>query len=113
VDSETLFAPLRNAVVDALDRQSPVVTAIDDTRVKKSSRKTPGVRYVRDPLGPTFRVNFMLAQRFVQMSMAWPNETGQVRMVPVDSCHAPSPRIYDPVLRRFTRVNRPNSSELY
>jgi len=92
LDTDALFAPLRKTVVGALEPQSPVVVGLDDTRLKKSSRKTPGVRYVRDPLGPPFHVNFILAQRFVQMSMAWPKETGQLRMVPVDFCHAPSPR---------------------
>lgn len=92
VDTEALFGPLRRTIVGNLDPQSPVVTGLDDTRLKKSSRKTPGVKYVRDPLGPPFHVNFILAQRFVQMSMAWSNESGHVRMVPVDFCHAPSPR---------------------
>ncbi len=66
VDTEALFAPLRTTIVNRLDPKQPVVVSMDDTRLKKSSRKTPGVKYTRDPLGPSFHVNFILAQRFAQ-----------------------------------------------
>jgi SRSO17 transposase len=92
LDSKMLFGPIRKTILRHLDADSPVVVSLDDTRLKKSSRKTPGVKYTRDPLGPSFHVNFILAQRFVQLSMAWPNEKGQVRMIPVDLFHAPTPQ---------------------
>jgi len=90
VDTEALFAPLRSTIVNSLEPKQPVVVSMDDTRLKKSSRKTPGVKYTRDPLGPPFRVNFILAQRFIQLSMAWPNQEGQARMIPIDFTHAPT-----------------------
>jgi hypothetical protein len=90
VDTEALFAPLRTTIVNRLDPKQPVVVSMDDTRLKKSSRKTPGVKYTRDPLGPSFHVNFILAQRFIQTSMAWPNQEGQARMIPIDFTHAPT-----------------------
>ena len=92
VDTPALFAPVRRTVVNHLPAETPLVAALDDTRLKKSSRNTPGVKYTRDPLGPPFHVNFMLAQRFVQLSVAWPHETGLARMIPVDLVHAPVPK---------------------
>lgn len=89
VKTDLLFAPVRERVLGALKPGQPIVVAMDDTRLKKSSRKTPGVKYVRDPLGPPFHVNLILAQRFIQTSMAWPGEEGQARMVPIDFTHAP------------------------
>ena len=90
VDTYALFSPVRQTIARNLPAQAPVVIAIDDTRLKKSSKKTPGVRYTRDPLGPPFRVNLILAQRFVQFSMAWPNDKGAARMIPIDFMHAPN-----------------------
>lgn len=92
INTDLLFAPVRERVLSALKDGEPVVVAMDDTRLKKSSRKTPGVQYVRDPLGPPFHVNLILAQRFIQTAMAWPGEKGQARMVPIDFTHAPSPK---------------------
>ena len=92
VDTQALFSPVRRTVTGRLGAQAPVVVAVDDTRLKKSSRKTPGVSYARDPLGPSFHVNFILAQRFVQFSIAWPNEKGAARMIPIDFVHAPTVR---------------------
>ena len=53
-----------------------VVLAIDDTLLRKSGRKTPGVAYRRDPLSPAFQTNLILAQRFVQFSLLIPNASG-------------------------------------
>ena len=92
VDPYALFSPVRQTIVGHLPAQAPIVVALDDTRLKKSSKKTPGVSYTRDPLGPPFRVNLILAQRFIQFSMAWSNETGAARMIPIDFMHAPAVR---------------------
>jgi len=90
LDSKTLFDPIRHEILNHLDAKSPAVVALDDTRLKKWSKHTPGVRYRRDPLGPKFRTNLILSQRFIQASMGWSNEQGQVRMIPIDFCHAPT-----------------------
>lgn len=88
VPSEALFEPVRRTLCE---QDGPVVTALDDTRLKKTGRKTHGVKYMRDPLGPPFHVNFMRAQRFLQISMACKAGDGQARMIPVDWVHAPIP----------------------
>jgi len=65
--------------------------AMDDTCLRKTGRKVYGAKYVRDPLGPPFRINLMRGQRFLQTSMACRGDKGQARMIPVDWVHAPMP----------------------
>jgi len=90
VDSRKLFGSIRKALTESLRPDEPLVTALDDTRLRKSGRKTHGVKYTRDPLGPPFHVNFIQAQRFVQVSMASRAAHGMARMIPIDFAHAPA-----------------------
>jgi len=92
VDPLELFVPVRRALTGRLGPGKPLVAALDDTRLRKGGRKTHGVKYTRDPLGPPFHVNFIKAQRFVQLSMACEAAGGMARMVPIDFVHAPAPR---------------------
>lgn len=87
-DGEGLFKAVREQLCA---KNGPLVVALDDTRLHKSGKKIHGVKLMRDPLGPHFRPNFILAQRFVQLSMAWHEPDGVARMVPVDWRHAPLP----------------------
>ncbi len=86
IDPEKLFEPVRQ---EPCEQPGPVVITLDDTRLPKVGRKTHGVKYMRDPMGPPSRVNFILAQRFLQTSMACKGQDGQARMIPVDWVHAP------------------------
>jgi len=86
---EHLFEPVRQWLCDNQD--GPVVTAMDDTGLRRAGRKVYGAKYMRDPMGPPFRVNLMWAQRFVQTSMACKSPCGQATMIPVDWVHAPMP----------------------
>jgi hypothetical protein len=92
VDPQKLFAPIRQTLTRRLTPGEPLVTALDDTRLRKSGRKTHGVKYMRDPLGPAFSVNFIKAQRFLQLSMASAADNGMARMIPIDFVHAPAPQ---------------------
>jgi len=40
----------------------------DETKIKKTGRKIPGVSYQRDPLSPPFHTNFILGHRYLQAS---------------------------------------------
>jgi len=91
IDPERLFTPVRQALTAGLVNGAPLVVALDDTLLRKSGRKTHGVKYIRDPMGPPFNVNFIKAQRFVQVSMASPGDNGMARMIPIDFVHAPTP----------------------
>jgi hypothetical protein len=72
-----------------------VYTGQDDTLLRKTGRKIPGVAYARDPLGPHFQVNLVLGQRFVQTSLLLqPGGAAHPwRALPVSFAHAPTPKI--------------------
>jgi hypothetical protein len=90
IEPDALFASVRRNLLDHLPEDSPAVVALDDTRLRKSGRKVSGAKYARDPLGPRFQVNFIWAQRFVQLSMATAGDA-HTRMVPIAWRHAPTP----------------------
>jgi hypothetical protein len=71
--------------------QAPVFAALDDTILKKTGRHIPGVKILRDPLSPPFRVNFCWGLRFVQTSvLVSPLEgDGPARALPVRFDFAP------------------------
>jgi hypothetical protein len=84
------------AVVSALPPNVAVVSLMDDTIVRKRGRHIAGTSWRRDPLGPAFADNFVWANRFLQISLALPEQPGEpyslCRAIPVDFTHAPSPR---------------------
>jgi len=69
-----------------------IVAALDDTNVRKTGARIPGVAYRRDPMSPPFHVNFVRAQRFMQTSIVVPfaGEPSAARAIPVAFDHAPS-----------------------
>jgi len=93
MDMNILFSTVRDAVLEKIPETAPMVVALDDTLLPKSGKKTDGVAYRRDPLGPSFRPNFIRAQRFVQLSAAIFSETRAqpADMAPIDFRHAPTP----------------------
>jgi len=90
INQDAIFNVVRCELLGHLKDDQPVVAAIDDTIVRKTGRRTPGVSYRRDPLGPAFQTNFVRAQRFLQLSAALPAGAA-TRMIPVDFQHAPTP----------------------
>jgi len=71
--------------------QAPVFAAIDDTILKKTGRRIPGVKILRDPRSLPFHVNFCYGLRFVQVSaLVSPREqAGPARALPVRFDFAP------------------------
>ncbi len=90
-DPEPVFDLVRNSVVSHLEKSAPLVTAMDDSLLRKTGRKVHGVRYLRDPLSPPFNVNFVRGLRVLQISAALPDVSGAARMVPIDFKHAVLP----------------------
>ncbi|MDR1470977.1 MAG: transposase [Synergistaceae bacterium] len=92
IDRAALFAPAREAVVERLKPDEPMVVVMDDTLIRKRGRKIPGTAWKRDPLGPPFHTNFVWGQRFLQLSAALPDASTQgcARGIPIDFLHAPS-----------------------
>ena len=69
-ETQAPFLPvLTQALASPLCDRARVYTGQDDTLVRKTGRKIPGVAYARDPLSPPFQVNLVLGQRFVQTSL--------------------------------------------
>ena len=71
--------------------QAPVFAALDDTILKKTGRRIPGVKLLRDPMSPAFHVNFCYGLRFVQLSLlVSPRDAaGPARALPVRFDFAP------------------------
>ena len=80
-DANDLFVPVVRGTLHMLPDNAPLVTALDDTSLRKTGRKIPGVGYRRDPMSPPFHVNLVPGQRFVQLSA----------MVPAGEAPSPAP----------------------
>jgi DDE superfamily endonuclease len=87
----SIFASIRRALLEQLPAQVPLSVAIDDTLLRKTGIRIPGVAWRRDPLGPHFQTNFVRAQRVLQLSADVPLPDGHHRMVPLSFLHAPTP----------------------
>ena len=85
-----MFDVIRDRISSRMSSQDPLVVALDDSLLHKRGRKIPGVSYRRDPLGPPFSVNFVRAQRVLQLSAAYDCAGGRARMIPIDFAHAPT-----------------------
>jgi hypothetical protein len=91
VDPALLFAVARQEVEHLLDASAPLVVAMDDSILRKSGTKTPGVAWRADPTGPAFQINFVLGRRVLQLSAALPcGLQGAARSIPIDFVDAPT-----------------------
>jgi hypothetical protein len=89
-----LFGLVEDRLLERLPPGQAVVTALDDTKCRKTGTKIPGVSYQRDPMSPPFHTNFIRAQRFVQLSLMMPldvNAPAAARGFPIRFRHAPPP----------------------
>lgn len=90
-EPEALFCPVARGLLTFLRPTEPLVVAMDDTLVRKSGTRIPGVAYRRDPLSPPFHVNFVRGQRFIQLSGLLPAGAapGAARAIPLRFQHVP------------------------
>lgn len=90
-DMRELFVPIARSLLGLTPPDDPLVVAMDDTLLRKTGPKIPGVGYRRDPLSPAFQVNLVRGQRFLQLSGLLP--AGQVpasaRAIPLRFEHVP------------------------
>ena len=89
IDCENVFNLVRKEVFLRCDSKR-LITALDDSLLRKTGKNIPGVKFARDPMGPPFQVNFIRGQRVIQMSAAI-SEGGQASMVPVMFSDASTP----------------------
>jgi hypothetical protein len=91
IDTSPLFQTVRRAAEDRLCNDEPLVVAIDDSILRKRGRRIPGTAWRPDPLGAPFQVNFVWAQRVLQMAVALPEGAdGAARTIPIDFTLAPT-----------------------
>ena len=90
-EPDDLFVPVVRATLHLLPEEAPFVASLDDTGLRKTGRKIPGVAYGRDPMSPAFHVNLVPRLRFVQLSAMVPAGTvpAPARGVPVRFQHQP------------------------
>src|SRR5688572_11000883 len=69
---ERLFDPVLDEYLERYPK-GPIVTAIDDTNLRKTGKKIPGTCWQRDPLSPAFHVNLVYGLRFLQASLLFPH----------------------------------------
>jgi hypothetical protein len=82
---QALFSVIRRQAWSLLPPDQPLVIAMDDSILRKTGSRIPGVAYRKDPLGPPFNLNLVRAQRFLQISAALPyGSQGAARLVPID-----------------------------
>jgi DDE superfamily endonuclease len=91
LDAAELFAPIRRGAQQSLAPEQALTVAMDDSILRKTGRKIPGVGFRRDPLSPPFHVNFVRGMRFVQLSALVHQQDGFCRMIPIDFQQAPLP----------------------
>lgn len=85
VREQQLYSLIRQQALSFLTPAQPLVIAMDDSILRKTGSRIPGVAYRKDPLGPPFQVNLVRAQRFLQISLALPyGSDGAARLVPID-----------------------------
>jgi len=87
-----MFGLVEDHLLERLPAGHAVVTALDDTKCRKTGTKIPGVSYQRDPMSPPFHTNFIRAQRFAQLSMMMPldvNQPAVARGFPIRFRHVP------------------------
>jgi hypothetical protein len=86
-----IFSVVRRGVLAELPPQAPLSVAMDDSLLRKTGTRIPGVAWRRDPLGPRFQTNFVRAQRVLQFSASVPLSDGAYRMLPIGFLQTPTP----------------------
>ncbi len=88
-----LFLPVLEQCLARSAPKAPITLALDDTTVKKTSKRIPGISYARDPMSPPFHPNLMTGQRFIQVATALRPQGlgGPARTIPIRFEPAPPP----------------------
>lgn len=92
-DPADLFQPVLTTAVAMVDSADPIPIAVDDTTLRKTSKRIPGVSYARDPKSPKFHPNLIMGQRFIHAAIIVRPEglQGPARTIPIRFQPAPPP----------------------
>ncbi len=86
-DADKLFGVCRQALLESLQEQAPLVVVMDDTLVPKCGRKVAGTKWQHDPKSPAFRHQIVWGQRAIELGAMLPardNAPHAARAVPID-----------------------------
>jgi hypothetical protein len=72
------------------DQSSYICIAADDTAIRKTGKKIPQARYMRDAMGPKFHTNLIWGLRFLQFSLTLRQGNAAARGIPIRFIDAPS-----------------------
>lgn len=73
-EERELFRGVIREAAPYIEREDRVVVSLDDTGLPKSSRKIRQVSWLRDPLGPKFKVNFIRGLRCLHAILHIPSQ---------------------------------------
>ncbi|HYE35621.1 transposase [Methylocaldum sp.] len=92
-DPAGLFRPVLSKCLELRGKTELICIAMDDTALQKSSKRSPGTSYTRDPMSPKFHPNLVLGQRYIQATFLLRPQGlgGPARSVPVRFTPAPPP----------------------
>lgn len=90
VNHKEVFKTVVHSICKNQKKNEPLIIAMDDTLLRKTGKKIPTTKYLRDPLGPPFQVNLVRGQRFIQLSAASKQKDNSARMIPIAFENAPA-----------------------
>jgi hypothetical protein len=91
-DSPSLFDAVVDEAHPLMSPEQPLVVTMDDTPCRKTGKKIPGARWLRDPLSPPFNTNLIWSLRFLHAALLlWPaGAQGAARAIPISFQIAPA-----------------------
>src|SRR5829696_5040359 len=90
-ESREIFNFILHKTLKALqDQPSYICIAADDTAIRKTGKKIPQARHMRDAMGPKFHTNLIWGLRFLQFSLTLRQGNALARGIPIRFIDAPS-----------------------
>lgn len=91
-DPSSLFDTVVAEAHPLMSQDQPLVVALDDTPCRKTGKKIPWAKWLRDPLSPPFNTNLVWSLRFLHAALLlWPAKAeGAARAIPISFQLAPA-----------------------
>lgn len=91
-DPPSLFDGVVLEAHPLMSQDQPLVVALDDTPCRKTGKKIPWAKWLRDPLSPPFNTNLVWSLRFLHAALLlWPVKAeGAARAIPISFQLAPA-----------------------
>jgi hypothetical protein len=91
-DPPSLFDGVLDQAHPLMWEKQPLTVAMDDTLLRKTGKRIPWAKWLRDPLSPPFNTNLVWGLRFLHAALLlWPaNGNGAARAIPIAFQLAPA-----------------------